>query len=223
MFCNKTNIRLENHDEVRECVKSLISEKRFAHTLGVEAEAEKLAEIFECGDELAGKLKSAALLHDITKEFDREKQLEICAKYKIKLSGHDMSTEKEWHAKTAAYVARHEFCADNIVFNAVYYHTFGHSKDFTLSEKIIYLADYIEAGRTYQECINVREYFYSNIAGAHNTAEKYDVLDKTVLFSFDETIRALLDEGAFIHKNTLKCRNSFVLKAQTGNQSGRKL
>jgi len=211
MFCNKNKIAWDDFDSLRECVKSFVKEKRYIHVLGVEKEAGKLAEIFECGANLAKKLKSAAILHDITKEFDRETQLEICEKYKIKLSESDMRTEKEWHAKTGAYIAKCEFGADGIVFDAIYYHTLGKNKDFTLCDKIIYLADYIEPNRAYQDCIDVREFFYSKIDKTGSPDEKQKVLDDTVLFSLNRTIKSLIDENSFIHKNTVKCRNSFLI------------
>ena len=125
MFCNKNKIKWDDFNGLRGCVKSFVKEKRYIHIIGVEEETEKLAGIFGCGANLAKKLKSAAILHDITKEFGRENQLEICDKYKIKLSKSDMRVEKEWHAKTGAYIAKYEFGADDIVFDAIYYHTLG--------------------------------------------------------------------------------------------------
>ena len=200
MFCNKNNISWEEHEKLRECVKSLVKDKRYLHTLGVESEAEKLAGIFECEPELIKKIKSAALLHDITKNFDRGAQLEICSKYKIKLNKDDMQVEKSWHAKTAAYIARHEFGADDIIFNAIYYHTFGAPyKNFDLPSKIIYLADYIEPGREHQDCLDVREYFYKNLD-----------LNDSILYSFNKTLQILIDGNFYIHN--VKNRNSFVLE-----------
>lgn len=208
---NKNNIGWEEHDRLRECVKPFMSERRYAHTLGVEQESEKLARIFGCGNEEISKLKAAALLHDITKETERDIQLELCEKYKIELSGDDMRVDKEWHAKTGAYVARHEFGACDIIFNAIYYHTFGASyKDFDLPGKIIYLADYIEPGRNYQACLDVRGYFYKNLECALTLEDKYKLLDDTVLLSFDKIIGALLTERLFIHGNTVRNRNSFL-------------
>lgn len=215
MFCNKNKINWEEHDRLRECVQSFMKEKRYIHTLGVEQESVKLAEIFECENNLVKKIKSAALLHDITKEFDKNKQLEICEKYKIKLSKNDMQVENEWHAKTAAYIAEYEFGADDIIFNAVYYHTFGTPyKSFDLPSKIIYLADYIEPNRAFQDCLEVRKYFYKNLENAKNTEDKFHVLNETILFSLNKTLQILINENFFIHKNTLKCRNSFIINSR---------
>jgi len=210
MFCNKNKLSWDDFDGLRELVKSLVKEKRYIHTLGVEEETIRLAKIFECDETLTKKLRSAAILHDITKEFDPKKQLEICEKYKIKLSKDDLRVEKEWHAKTAAYIAKIEFNADDIIFNAIYYHTFGVDYSSALSNKIIYLADYIEPNRTFEDCVDIRDYFYSGIGNAGNPEEKYRVLNGTMLFSLNKIIKSVIDGNLYIHKNSIKCRNSFL-------------
>jgi predicted HD superfamily hydrolase involved in NAD metabolism len=206
---NKNNIRWEEHDKLRDCVKSVMTEKRYAHTVGVEEESEKLAGIFEYKE--TGKIKSAALLHDITKELDKDAQLELCRKYNIELSADDMRAPKSWHAKTGAYAARHEFGADGVIFDAVFCHTFGASREkFGLASKIIYLADWIEPGREHQDCLELRGYFYKNLKNAANLKDKHRVLDDTILQSFGKSIHALLTDGLFIHGDGVKNRNSFI-------------
>ena len=200
MFCNKNKINWEDHDKLRECVRSFMGEPRYIHTLGVEGESEKLAEMFGCGRKETKKIKTAALLHDITKEFSREKQLEICGKYKIKLTGDDLRVEKGWHAITAAYIARHEFGACDTVFDAIYNHTFGALlQEFLLPAKIIYLADYIEPGRAHKDCIAVREYFYKN-----------KNLDETLFYAMNTALQIVLNENLFMHKSAVEYRNSFI-------------
>jgi len=205
MFCNKNKINWDDHGGLREVVKSLVKEKRYTHIIGVEQEAVKIAEIFKCDGEFIKKLRSAAILHDITKEFDMKKQLEICEEYKIKLSDHDKMAVKPLHAKTGAYVAKIEFGADDMIFNGIYNHTIPDpSRELNLFDKIIYLADWTEPNRNYQDCIDVREYFYSGID-----------LDKTMLFSYNKSIEALLGDNLFIHKDTIKCRNALITKGIT--------
>ena len=210
MFCNKNNISPNDFGGMREALKSLVKEKRYAHTLGVEREAANLAKIYECGEDVANGLRAAAILHDITKEFDKKTQLSICAKYGFKLTSDDKAAEKPIHAKTAAYVAKFEFGADDLVFGAIYSHTLGGPHNAPIADKLIYIADYIEPNRAYQDCIEVREYFYSKIGLAGSLEEKYKILDETMLFSFDKTIEGLIGESLFIHKDTIKYRNSFI-------------
>jgi len=213
MFCNKNKINWDDFDGLRETVKEFVKEKRFAHVLGVEQEAVKMAGIYNCGEDFIKKLRSAAILHDITKEFDNKKQLEICEKYNIELSGDDKKAVKPIHAKTGAYVAKYEFGADDIIFDGINYHTLGDpSENFKLFDKIIYLADWTEPNRSYQDCVDVREYFYSRIENAENLEQKNEVMDKTLLFSYNKSIESLIKENLFIHKDTIKCRNMLINK-----------
>ncbi|MCL1792687.1 MAG: bis(5'-nucleosyl)-tetraphosphatase (symmetrical) YqeK [Oscillospiraceae bacterium] len=210
MFCNKNKICADDLDGLRETAKSFMGEKRYMHTMGVESEAAKIAGIYECEKHFADKLRAAAILHDITKEFDKKRQLEICREYNFKLDPDDNRAQKPIHAKTGAYIAKCEFGANELVFGAIYSHTLGCPYNSALSEKIIYLADYIEPTREYEDCLEIREYFYSKIEKAKNLDEKRKVLDAAMLMSCNKTIEALMGENLFIHKNTLRYRNSYV-------------
>jgi len=193
----KNKISWEEHDRLREYARTQMSEKRYKHTLGVERESEKLADIFKCEPELVKKIKSAAILHDISKELG---QSELCERYKIKLGEDDARVEKGLHAKTGAYIARHEFGAGDIIFSAVYNHTYGAAyEQFDLAGKIIYLADYIEPGRKHKDCVELREYFYKNMD-----------LDASILFAMNQTLEILLRENLYIHGDTVRNRNSFI-------------
>ena len=213
MFCNKNNISRYDFDGLRETVRGLIKEKRFNHILGVEQEAVKIAGIYECGEEFINKLRTAAILHDITKEFSYSQQLEICREYKIRLSKDDKKAEKPIHAKTAAYIAKIEFGADDIIFDGIYNHTISEPlKSFDLFNRIINLADWIEPNRIHEDCVAVREYFYSKIKNAGNIEQKHKVMDETILFSYNISIKVLLEDNLFIHKDTIKCRNALINK-----------
>jgi predicted HD superfamily hydrolase involved in NAD metabolism len=216
MFCNKDKIHINDFEGLRKLIKSQMKEKRYAHTLGVEREAEIIAKIYNCGEDVIKKLKAAAILHDITKEFEIEKQLEVCKSYNIKLSGDDLKAEKSIHAKTGAYIAKIEFGADKTIFDGIYNHTvLRPSRAFSLFERIIYLADWTEPGRDYDDCAAVREYFYSKINSAETIAEKNRALDETILFSCNKSIQALIQDNLFIHKDTIECRNALVKKKIT--------
>ena len=80
----------------------------------------------------------------------------------------------------------------------------------TLFEAIIYLADYIEETRTFDDCLKLRNYFYDNIINAFSYDDKVEVLRKTMVYSFDLTIKNLIDEGKKIDNDTINARNYFV-------------
>ena len=197
------------NDNIRDIVKHFVSEKRFSHTLGVENEAYKLGLIFM--PEKAEKLRLTGLLHDITKDFKTEKHLELCKEYGIFVDTENLVLNL-LHSRTGCEFAYRTFgkeVVDDEVYNGILYHTTGR-ENMTLFEAIIYLADYIEETRTFEDCIKLRNYFYDNIKNADTYDEKIEVLRKTMVISFDYTIKNLIDEGKRIDKDTINARNYFV-------------
>ena len=67
-------------EKMRREILSRLSGYRLKHTLGCEKAARKLAKKFGEDEE---KCAFAMLLHDITKEFSKEQQLNLCEKYGI--------------------------------------------------------------------------------------------------------------------------------------------
>jgi nicotinate-nucleotide adenylyltransferase len=155
-------------------------------------------------------LSVAALLHDITKEQKIENQILLCKRFAIPVSDEDRLSPKTFHAKTGACFAREEFpsLTDDTVFGCIRWHTTGRAA-MTLPEKLLYLADYIENTRDFPDCIELRRYFYSGI----DTSDKFNFLDKTLVLSFDMTIRNLLDEGGIINTDTVNSRNYLLTGA----------
>ena len=196
-------------DNIRDIVKNFVSEKRFSHTLGVEKEAYNLGLIFM--PKKAEKLRLTGLLHDITKDFTTEKHLELCAEYGIYIDKNSL-VPKLLHSKTGCEFAYRMFgdkVVDEEIRSGILYHTTGREK-MTLFESIIYLADYIEETRTFEDCVKLRDYFYNNIKSAVTYDDKIEVLRKTMVLSFDYTIKNLIDEGKVIDKDTINARNYFV-------------
>lgn len=189
-------------------IKSVQKDKRFLHTLGVADEAISLGKIFL--PKKLEKLYFTGLLHDITKDFSTEKHLELCSKYSIAISP-DIAP-KLLHSKTGAAYARDKFGDDYIdseVYNAIFRHTTG-SVNMSIFDIIIYLADYIELGRTFEDCVYLRKFFYDRIKKANTKEERLEVLRKTLVLSFDLTIKNLIDEGKSIDSDTINSRNYFL-------------
>ena len=72
----KISLSEKRIEELRREVSAFQDSRRFSHTLGVEKEAVRLGELFLPED--INRLRVAALLHDITKMYDYEKQLKCC-------------------------------------------------------------------------------------------------------------------------------------------------
>lgn len=205
-------------EKIIGAVQELESEKRFRHTLGVQKEACELGKIFM--PQMVEKLGLAGLLHDITKDFSFEKQLELCKDFGIVLDN-ECIVPKLLHAKTGCELAKRLFgddVVDDEVYSGIFYHTTGR-KGMTLFETIIYLADYIEEGRTFSDCIELRNFFYDNVKKANDYSDKLEVLRKTMVYSFDLTICNLIDEGKLIDQDTVNARNYFLLNKNVFNMT----
>ena len=196
---------------LREAVKPWLTGKRLSHTLAVEEAAAELGKIYL--PDQVDKLRAAALLHDITKKVDLGKQLQYGAEFGIMVGEKDTYSPKIFHARTAAALAEREFAAyaDPQVLDGIRWHTTGRD-GMTVFEAIVYLADYIEATRTFPDCIALREFFLQNMAEADTPEEKEAVLNRTMVLSFDMTIRNLLEEGALIDSDTIAARNYYICK-----------
>lgn len=195
--------------ELRETIKSSMSEKRSYHTLAVEQMAIRIADIYV--PDKKNVLRAAALLHDITKEIKTDGQISLCAEYGIELSDQDILAPKTLHARTAAARIALQFpeFADPEVVSAVRWHTTGKA-NMSLCEKIIYLSDYIDDSRTFEDCVRVREHFFDFDFANASDKEKLEHLDDTLIYSYDLTIKELLVKNAPIAKDTFNARNELV-------------
>lgn len=197
-------------DALKEKIKPFLDERRMVHTLGVEKEVAFLGGIY-C-PEKTEKLRISALLHDITKKDNYDKQLQYCREFGIMNSISSLRAPKILHSKTAAALIGKEFPKfdDEEIVSGVRWHTTGRY-GMSLFEAIIYLSDYIEENRTFPDCVNLRYYFYSGIReGRDPMLHLYD----TLVLSFDTTIKLLMEENAGIDEDTIGARNYFLEKKQ---------
>lgn len=209
-------------EAITQKIPCFISGKRLSHTLAVEEECRALGALF-CryptlmDEEDLFRLRTAALLHDITKEKTPAEHAALCAEYRIPLSDYELAAPKVLHAKTAPQLARTHIngmlgqnIVDDAVCDAIRTHTTG-AAYMSLIGKLLYLADYIEPTRTFADCISLRHAFYDGVsAAAHDPDALCRHLDSTLILSFDMTVRDLLSAGAPIDANTTAARNALL-------------
>ena len=198
-------------DVLREKIEQRMSSYRLSHTLGVEQAARALAELYmpDSVDELC----IAALLHDITKECSFEEHIEILKSNGVEVTEDDIRSPKTLHAKTAEFEAAvhfGEFINDR-VRQALRYHTTG-NKDMTLFDAIIYLADYIEDTRTFEDCVKLRSYFWSAEPKNMSQNDRERHLWKTILLSLDMTVADIEKSGGYVSGETLFAREAIAKK-----------
>ena len=192
--------------KLEEDIRPYLTGKRYLHTLAVAEEAVQIGRYFL--PEKIQKLRVAALLHDITKKDDEKKQLQYFEEFGIILRGSEKYSEKTFHARTAACVAKRDFSyiTDDEIISAIGLHTTG-KYDMTVFDAIVYLADYIEKTREFPDCVKLRKYFYDRILSED---DKYAVLVDTMIYSFDLTISNLMKESSVIDEDTIGARNFYV-------------
>lgn len=176
--------------DLRAVSYSMIRAKRIAHVQGTEAEAVRLAQRWGANEEHA---RRAAILHDCTKYFDLDQQLEICRKYHVKLDHMERGAVKLLHSKTGAALAEHVFGEAEEICQAICWHTTGKA-GMTLLEKILYIADYMEPTRDFEGVERLRELAYID-------------LDAAVLLGTEMSVEEMAQWGNPIHPNTLAARD----------------
>ncbi len=172
---------------LREKSQLWLKKKRIPHVLGCEEETVRLAQRWGANVEEA---RTAAILHDITKKFDREAQLLLCEKYGIMTDAIERAEGKLLHSKTGAAVARELFGVSDAVFSAITWHTTGRA-DMTLLEKVIYMADYIEPTRDFEGVDALR-------------AVSYQDLDRALQLGLEMSIDDMKARGIVPHPRTME-------------------
>ena len=205
------NFSEEMLSALREKVSFEMGEKRYAHTLEVEKMAIRLGAIYAPSD--IPMLRAAALLHDVTKERTAEEHIAICESFGICVTEAERRAPKMFHARTAALVIPQkypEFASDELI-SAIRYHTTGRA-DMSIYEKIIYLADYIDMSRKYEDCVELRNYFFDFDFENASEEEKMEQLRKTLIKSYDVTIKSLLEDSKTIDPCTFEARNFLIME-----------
>lgn len=187
---------MNNNQEIKKQVEQILPEKRYEHTLRVVNTAIHLAEKFGENKE---KVECAALLHDVAKYFEPEEMKTIILRDADIPNDYLQFHMSLWHAPVGAVYAKEAFqIMDQDILNAISYHTTGRN-GMSLLEKIVFLADYIEPGRSFPGVELVRE-----------SAE--EDLDKSIAMSLKNTIEFLASRSKQIYPNTIHAYNAFISK-----------
>ena len=181
-------------EEMHRKLRSTQKERRYFHTMGVVKEAVRLAPKY--GVEVE-KAKIAALLHDCAKDFDQDRFLEIAAEYGVTLDEYALKEPALVHAFLGAAVAYRDYgVTDKEILDAIFYHTTARA-NMTNLEKLIYLADMIEPGRTMPQAEELRRLVETN-------------LDDALIYAIDCSIKHVIKKGRLIHPDSIHARNYLV-------------
>lgn len=175
-----------NEAQAFEKVKQALKPKRYEHTVRVVETAVRLQKKFGGNLEV---IRMAAILHDYAKYRPiEEMKEEVRVNEKLPLEILDYGEEILHAFVGSVYLNKELHVTDSRILNAVSYHTTGRA-GMTLEEKIVFLADYIEPGRTFKQAEQVRD-----------IAEKD--LNRACFTSLGFTIQFLAGKGLPIYPDT---------------------
>lgn len=182
-------------DKIQDKLKSMISNERYNHSIGVQQTAVKLAVMYGA-DTI--KASTAGLIHDCAKGFSDDELIEAADKYGIETNDVTRSQPGLLHGPVGSHVAREVFSIeDDEILHAIWYHTTG-CKNMSLLDKIIYIADYIEPGRDFSGVDELRK-------------SAFHSMDEAVLTALNNTIKYVIDKKQLIDMLTVEARNYMLL------------
>ena len=182
--------------EMKQLIKSRLSEKRYRHSIEVSKEAVRLSEIYGADKNSA---LIAGLLHDIMKEAEQNEMCEYIASKGVMLNMVEQKAPKLWHAIAGALYIEHELNIKDIdIINAVRYHTTARS-DMGILEKVLYLADFTSLDRDYEGVEELRAAVTKDMVSAMKVALCF-------------TINDLCSNEKPIHEDTLGAYNRLICK-----------
>lgn len=182
------NIHSIDKDKILNIVKQNTGKSRFEHTLRVADLATKLAIHYDVD---VDKTWLAAILHDLEKSISLEENDMLVRMYG--LDEKYIGNQNLSHSKLAAVVSRDKLgINDEDILNAIAFHTTGRA-NMSMLEKIIFVADTCEEGRTYKEAAMLREKAFENIDDVCIFILKFlkESIENKGLEVDEDTIRAL--------------------------------
>lgn len=182
--------------EMDVLLKESLKPKRYIHSVNTMKVAISLAQHYGEDKDVAAV---AGLLHDCAKNLSDIETLKYCEDNGIELNEIERSQLFLMHGEVGAILAKEKYgVEDEIILNAIRYHTTGFSK-MNMMDKIVYLADYIEPGRTHCEADEVRRLVFEDI-------------DKALICAFSNVIKFVIMQNGLIHPFTVEARNRLLLK-----------
>ena len=187
---------MERADLIKILANNL-SEHRFNHCLRVEATALQLASHFQAPPEL---VSPAALLHDLCREYDRDKLLKLAGNFGIVIDDIEKGEPLLLHGSVAAAIAKNTLGIDNqMILEAIDYHITG-APGLSPLASLIFVADFIEPGRTFEQARIIREQAFK--------LSPAEILLKV----FNRSIEYVIKQGFLIHPRSVAGRNELILK-----------
>lgn len=183
---------METIENIQAELQTILSEKRYNHSIGVMKKAEELAKQYGIDAHIAAL---TGLAHDIGKEIPNDEKITYCKEHQIDIDEIEIHNVGLLHAKIGADITK-KYGFTEEMQKAILYHTTGHV-DMDMLAKIVFVADKIEENREYEGVEELRELAMQDI-------------DKCTLVILDQTIKKNIDKGALIHPDGIFARNQLL-------------
>ena len=193
-----------NTDDISKELEKCLKHKRYVHSIGVAYTAANLAMRYNYD---VNKAFKAGLLHDCGKYMSDEESLKFCKDNNIPVSNAERKTKALLHAKIGEFLAKKKYAEDDMeILSAIRWHTTG-KPDMNISEKIVFVADYIEPNREHdKELPVIRKLAYSDI-------------DKCIVKIYENTINYINGSNKKMDPTTIEAYNYYqnLLRMQENN------
>jgi predicted HD superfamily hydrolase involved in NAD metabolism len=181
-------------EDIIDIIKKRFNRNRYEHSLGVADFAEVLAKK-EGVDVFKARL--AGLLHDYAKGLSEENILYLANEAKLDIDEWERMIPRILHAPVGAYLVHRDLkIEDKDVLEAIRFHTIG-SPDMGILAQIIYIADFVEPNRDFDDIDIVRYEVNKGLTPGIIAVSSY-------------SIKYNIEKNRIIHPNTLFLRNSFL-------------
>lgn len=193
-YCKANDLYSVDYEKISNHLL-MLTKKRYDHVMSVVKFSGELGLHYGVKSDAT---RLAAMLHDVTKEYNFDKQLQM-------LNYSDIISANLMHAKTAYIFAKDELGIVNAdVLNAILYHTTGRA-GMSLLEKIIYVADACAYDRQYPDAEAIRQLAYENINAA-------------IVQIIEFSVTSLFKKRVPIDPKTIECYNHILGETQHENK-----
>jgi len=185
-------------DVFKQKIKENLSPKRVEHSLNVAQLASDLAKNYGLDPK---KAEIAGLLHDCAKEIPYPLLLGKAEQFGLEFDDIEKKSPELLHSIIGAEVAFEEFgIKDPEILSAIAKHTTG-SKEMSPLDQIIYIADYLDPLRDYQNVELIKHLAFKD-------------LDLAVTEISKEVLNFLTKREILIHPKTVECWNFHLEKGK---------
>lgn len=185
----------ELEDRIAAWARAKIEPKRIGHVRGVVNMVEHLALLYAPDDVRRARL--AGWIHDVAKHWSDDELLDFARSHRLPISDTERTVPSLLHGAVGYALANDIFLLDDAALRAACAnHTTGAPNMDTL-DKIVFLGDLIEPGRSFPGIMPIRE-------------EAQVDLDTAVLRAVDFTIAHLIDRHKIIEPRAILLHNQLL-------------